>query len=499
MAAPGIGIGVGTGVAALAFMARLVPVLHGGGLRGYGNYDDGVYFAAGTGLAEGRLPYRDFLLLHPPGVAILLAPFGWLARSVGDPTAFAVGRVSFMVLGAASAVLVLAVLWRRGRFGAVIGSVGYAVFYPAVYGEHSTLLEAPQNLVLLAALAIIVRTRRRARTWPFLAAGFLLGLSPCIKIWGVLPVLVVVVWVGLGRGRRPLGRLLVGGVVAGLVVLGPFFAAAPGQMWNQVVLAQAGRMPTVAARDDRLNAMTGLDLFLGSRPSADPAPAGWTPLLIAVCVGWLIVLALAVLRRDAIVFAVLHLALVAFLLIEPTWFMHYAAFVAPTAALCLGSAVLTLSRWGRALPLLRLGLAGLALAGVLATASPLLRADTGLGRLYPSDRVAVELATDGCVTTDDPANLILSDVLGRNLGRHCRLVVDLQGYSNAQPVDGEQVPRPQNDAFQATALDYLGSGSRAVISRLGPRAFTDETIDVIRSWPVRARIGNLVVRAPAAR
>jgi hypothetical protein len=53
-------------IAVITFVFRLVPVLRGGGLFGLGNYDDGVYYAAGNGLAHGLLPYRDFLLLHPP-------------------------------------------------------------------------------------------------------------------------------------------------------------------------------------------------------------------------------------------------------------------------------------------------------------------------------------------------------------------------------------------------------------------------------------------------
>ena len=44
-------------------------------MYGLGNYDDGVYYSAATALVHGQLPYRDFLLLQPPGIAVLLAPF----------------------------------------------------------------------------------------------------------------------------------------------------------------------------------------------------------------------------------------------------------------------------------------------------------------------------------------------------------------------------------------------------------------------------------------
>ena len=66
-------------VATAAFLLRLLPVLHGGGLYGRGNYDDGVYYAAAAGLVHGLLPYRDVLLLHPPGIVLALAPFAALA------------------------------------------------------------------------------------------------------------------------------------------------------------------------------------------------------------------------------------------------------------------------------------------------------------------------------------------------------------------------------------------------------------------------------------
>jgi alpha-1,2-mannosyltransferase len=80
-------------IAAIAFLFRLIPVLRGGGLFGLGNYDDGVYYAACTAIAHGLLPYRDFLLLHPPGVPLLLAPFALVAELTSDSYGFAAARV----------------------------------------------------------------------------------------------------------------------------------------------------------------------------------------------------------------------------------------------------------------------------------------------------------------------------------------------------------------------------------------------------------------------
>jgi hypothetical protein len=48
---PGVALAVLIGAA--AYVARLVPVVRGGGLRGMNSYDGSVYYAAAAGLAHG--------------------------------------------------------------------------------------------------------------------------------------------------------------------------------------------------------------------------------------------------------------------------------------------------------------------------------------------------------------------------------------------------------------------------------------------------------------
>ena len=55
------GVALAVLIGAAAYVARLVPVVRGGGLRGMNSYDGSVYYAAAAGLAHGLLPYRDFL------------------------------------------------------------------------------------------------------------------------------------------------------------------------------------------------------------------------------------------------------------------------------------------------------------------------------------------------------------------------------------------------------------------------------------------------------
>ena len=173
-------------VAVAAFLFRLVPVLRGGGLFGFGNYDDGVYYVSAIGLIHGLLPYRDFLLLHPPAITVLLAPFAAVAQLTSDSYGFAAARVAWMLLGAANAVLIWKILRPIGLVAAVFGGFGYAVFYPAVYADHSTLLESPATTALLIAI-LLLQPLVHDDSLPrgkALAAGALLGLGMTIKIWG---------------------------------------------------------------------------------------------------------------------------------------------------------------------------------------------------------------------------------------------------------------------------------------------------------------------------
>ena len=74
---------------AVALAVRRVPVLRGGGLFGTMAYDDGVYFGSAIALLDGRVPYRDFLLLHPPGILVVSrrSPRSgtWSATPPGSP------------------------------------------------------------------------------------------------------------------------------------------------------------------------------------------------------------------------------------------------------------------------------------------------------------------------------------------------------------------------------------------------------------------------------
>ena len=197
------------------------------------------------------LPYRDFLLLHPPGIVLALLPFAELGRLIGDGYGLALAEVAWMALGAVNAVLVTRILRDRGLVPAAIGGLGYAVFFPAAYLDHYTSLETPATTCLLLGVLLLVRTSPASRIGPrtALAVGALVGAGAAFKIWGVVPAGAVLLWCMATSGwRRALVATSGVGLGAAAICL-PFFALPRARCggWSYWIRS-AGRPRTTASR-----------------------------------------------------------------------------------------------------------------------------------------------------------------------------------------------------------------------------------------------------------
>ena len=109
--------------ALVAFLARRDLVVRHAGLLGLHGYDDGVYYAGAAALLAGRMPYRDFVLLHPPGILLVLAPFAEIGALTSDQDGLASVRVGFWLVGAVNAALVARVAAREGPTAAAVGGL----------------------------------------------------------------------------------------------------------------------------------------------------------------------------------------------------------------------------------------------------------------------------------------------------------------------------------------------------------------------------------------
>ena len=111
---------------------------------------------AAVGLVHGRLPYQDFLFLHPPGVLLALAPVAGLGRWVGEATGWEASRLVWMSMGCLTSLVVAGALLRLGKLAAVVGGCFYAIFPGAVLVERTTLTEGLANLCLAVAMALVI-------------------------------------------------------------------------------------------------------------------------------------------------------------------------------------------------------------------------------------------------------------------------------------------------------------------------------------------------------
>jgi alpha-1,2-mannosyltransferase len=481
-------------IALLAFAARLLPTLHGGGLGGYDDYDDGVYFAGSQALIAGRLPYRDFILLHPPGILLLLSPLAALARVVSDHRAFELARLAFMALGSLNAVLTAAVA-RRSRLGgpvaAVVAGILYALWPPAIEAESTTMLEPLNTLGLLVALLLLYRRPPRA-SQAFLA-GVALGAASAVKVWGAVPLVVVLVWELASRRPRAAARVALGATCAVTVMCLPFFFVAPGAMYRMVVVDQLHRGEVNGGVVDRLSGTLGVSPF-----QSGARPPGWllVAAVVAVCA---LVVAGALIDRAWLVTALLA-AVVTVLLAAPAYFDHYAALAAAPLLILAGAGSAALAvRAVRHMRVRSPVSAGqrvpvVALAMTVAPVTVFACVVVGLqrGTSFPGARLSQAAASSRCVTADSPAVLIQMDLLSRNLERHCRVWIDVTGltydtYAVRLP-SGDPLPRRSNRRWQQALIDYLFSGNATILVLGDGDGLAPDTARTIDHLPVLIRV-----------
>jgi alpha-1,2-mannosyltransferase len=478
-------------IAVVAAAARLLPVLRGGGLTGVLAYDDGVYFGAADALLSGWMPYRDFVFLHPPGITIVLAPFAALARLTSDPTGLAAARAAFMAVGALNAVLAYAVARRLGVVAGIVAGALYAVWSPATYSERTTLHEPLLNLALLLAL-LLLRDGTDLRARRVLLAGGVIGLAVAVKVWAVIPLVVLAVWVLRRGGLRPALRFGGAAAAAAGAVCLPFLALAPTAMPRMMIMDQLGRPNNGVSPLERLASVT--DVHRGTSGGG-----AWTPAVavaVAVAVG-LCALGVAVTEPRSRHWVALLVAQTAFLLSTPSYFTHYSTFAAPALVLVMGAAGQETARVVRCAARWALPVAGLAGAVVLCAVAIMgqLRPE---GHRGPAGVAEPVLASSTCVTADSAAALAVADVLTRDLRRGCPVIIDFTGLTYDQdrgdlPSGRTSHARSHDAEWQAIVQRYLTGGDAIILVQASADGFNTETKALLKPLPVLARGDGFVI------
>jgi hypothetical protein len=339
-------VGLIIAVAALLALAlRLYQLSRPGFLLSVNEYDDGPYFGSAVRLVNGAAPYRDFLMVQPPGITLLMLPVALISKATGTAWGMAIGRILTALAGAVAVALAGLLVRHRGALATII-VCGVMAVYPDSIQAAKTILVEPWLVLfcLIGALAVFdgdgFTTSRRRLIWGGVAFGF----GAVVEPWAIFPVIIVAV-LALRRPRRLLAYA--GGVAAGfLVPVIPFAALAPGQFYDATIVAQIGSRPdaTRAANWIRLADMAGL---ADVKKPTHLLVLGATVLIIAVVLGSVALGFLLTWRPppvlDLFALGTAFLVVAAFFW-SSQFHYHFAAFLAPFLALSIALPVSALVR-----------------------------------------------------------------------------------------------------------------------------------------------------------
>ena len=452
----------------IAFALRGATVLFSrGGAWGNFGYDGSVYYSAADALTFGRLPYRDFVLLHPPAVMLALTPFAAFGRLVGDHLGYVVANTGFEALGALNAALVVLVARRSGlsRGAALIGGLFYAVWSAAVGAEVAVRLEPLGSAAFLAALLALAANETRlahgvARRRELMVAGVFLGFAVSTKIWWIVPAVIVIAWQCAVR-RRQASSLAAGFGAAVIAVNGVFFIGAPAMMWRMVIAEQVGRPRSATSSVQRIEQVASLQTVLhGAAPSV-------VRLVLLVLAALVVAAGASAWRvtRCRILVAVLVAQLVV-LLAAPSFFTFYAGYVAASASLVLAAG--THRGFGNrtVVPIRAIALVLIA-AAAAATINQAVVVRNAV-QPFPAAQLAESVESSRCVMADSPMALIELNALSRGLAHGCPNWIDVTGRTYG--VDRAPVSRARNERWQHDLRRYLLRGDAVILIRAGTGA-----------------------------
>jgi hypothetical protein len=450
-------------VAAGVFL-RFYQLARPGYLLGVTEYDDGVNFGNALRLVSGVVPYRDFVVVQPPGGMLLMTPAALLAKLTGS--AWGMGGARLVTAGADTACVALLGLLVRHRGVIAVGVAAgvYAVYPDALVAAHTVMLEPWLNLFCLIGALLVFGGDTMTDDRRMALGGAAFGFAAAVKLWALVPLLLVGLLLLAGPGRlRPPGRwrrlrVLAGGAAAGLgVAVLPFLVLAPGAVLRDAVVSQFVRSGQQhGAPLPRLSDLAGFSLFPGT-------PAG-------LRIGVLAAIAVAIpagyaaakrLPTELDWYAMLGLVLVvAIFLWSASYHPHYGAFAGPFIALALAlpAGLLWPARDGY--PILPAVVAGLVAAAALTGAG--VRQFTAESHLQTSTSLAASagrlIPPGSCVFTND-SSLTISANRFTSATAGCPAIVDTFGTLLAM-TGGRETGAPAEQVNSVRAL-LLSAFSRA--------------------------------------
>ncbi len=421
------------GAVVVAFALRIYQLSRPGYLLGVTEYDDGPYFGSAVRLLSGSLPYRDFVLVQPPGITLLMVPAALLGKLTSTAAGMAAARILTVLASTAGVALAGLLVRHRGPLPALL-ACGILAFYPnSVAASHTVLVEPWLTLFcLIGAVILFDRDRLTGSCRRLLWAGVAFGFAGAVELWAIMPVLaafaVCLAAAAPAAGMAPRIRraaIFTAGTAAGFgIPVLPFALAGLRGFYQSLIVAQVAprvnmyRVPQWV----RFQVMLGLPGLRLPVLLTVAAVAGFVA--GALVLTWLISRGLPPALEW---FVLLSTVLVTLMFMWPDQFhYHFAAFFGPFLALSIGlvagrlAGTVLATRPLRGEAWLRWfipGIAGLVLIGGVVLEA---RAETGSGTSYvemtPDATAAVQrlqqvVPPGACMLSDQVSYLIIADRL----------------------------------------------------------------------------------------
>lgn len=318
-------------------IVRLALLSVPGHLSGLTEYDDGVYFGAALKLVSGVFPYKDYVLVQPPGIAVLLSPVALVSKLIGSDNGLAVARIVTVLVDGLNIFLVAKIVKSRGIL-AVIAGCGFMAFYSqAIISSATVLLEPYMNLFCLLGVNFAfgdasdkVSSRR------LFISGIFIGVAGSIKSWAIVPAILLGLILLFSFNSRKFRSILtyIGGVILGFGVFTlPFIVIDGVGFFHDVIAVQLARVPGQRVGIwSRLNQLTGsapLDWLIGHQR--------YVTIAVSLVMVLIIVIAIKNVfshRSNLGAFAIITTIGVTAVLFYPNdFYYHYPDFLAPYFAL----------------------------------------------------------------------------------------------------------------------------------------------------------------------
>jgi len=326
-------------VVAMALLAaglQMLRLTRPNALLSGGSYDTAVYLGSAIRLVHGALPYRDFSLLQPPGLVLVLSPFALLSELLGSRGALITVSLCTPLLAAANVALLGRLVGHRG-WRAALAACGLMAIYPAMYEALlDGLLEPLMDLFCLLGAVLVFDRSGFAGRRRLAAGGVAFGFATSVLVAAVLPALVVAALCA----RRLRARLLpfvAGGAIGLLVPVLPFLSVAPISLIHDTVITQLQRAPA-ARRVPLTTRLQDMTFAVNGGALVDALAAVLVVAGVAVVVLGLVRVRSRLTPLDWLAIGA-TLAVGAAQFAIATYYVHFPAMLVPYPALLLGVAV----------------------------------------------------------------------------------------------------------------------------------------------------------------